>query len=349
MSLARPSLREVLAGLGVPTDDASIARAIEGEDDAPWFVRVLVGFGGWVASLCFLGFIVVARMLDSKGNAVAIGLLMVVSTAVLRFRARGPFSSQLALAGSLAGQGLVVFGLSDLIRSTPTAAALSFVFEVALVVGHVDRVHRFLSTIFAVIALAVWMRAGEVPAAWEICLSALAFVVFAAFWREPELASGRFGDAHEPVATGLSAALLGMALVSPFERLSHSVMDGESTFRVAAVIVPVAAGCLLLATLAIVRGTSPDPRAIGAALSITAVSAITYRVPGIALAAMVAALGVHRRRPAVVALAAAFLAVFLSYFYYELRMTLLAKSGVLIASGMLVLASRFLVPRKGAA
>jgi hypothetical protein len=349
MSLRRRSLRDVLQTLALTVDADVAARALDEHDESPWFVRVMIGFGAWIASLCFLAFLAIARLLDSKGSAVAVGAVLVTTTAILRLRASGAFASQLAMAGSLAGQGLVIFGTAELLRaSTATAAAFALAFEIVLVVLHVDRVHRFLSTTFAVIALAVWLRALELPAAWDVAVAVIAACVFVAWWREPALAGGRFGDVHEPVAVGLSSALLGMALVVPVERVGRDASSGETTFSLGAVLVAVSGAALLLGTLAIVRGNKQDRAGIGAAAAIVVASAITWRVPGIGLAAMVAALAFHRRRPAVVALAAAFLAVFLGVYYYELRMTLLAKSGVLVASGAVVLAARLLVPRERA-
>jgi uncharacterized membrane protein len=58
------------------------------------------------------------------------------------------------------------------------------------------------------------------------------------------------------------------------------------------------------------------------------------------------ALGAHRRNALLFGLASLFLVFFGSHFYYTLSMSLLAKSGVLLGSGLLMLALRLPLARR---
>jgi uncharacterized membrane protein len=76
-----------------------------------------------------------------------------------------------------------------------------------------------------------------------------------------------------------------------------------------------------------------------------ALGALGQFAPGLMGALLVMALGAHRRNALVFGLAALFLVFSGSHFYYSLSMSLLAKSGVLLGSGLLCLALRLPLAR----
>jgi hypothetical protein len=79
-----------------------------------------------------------------------------------------------------------------------------------------------------------------------------------------------------------------------------------------------------------------------------AIGALGQLAPGLMGALLVMALGAHRRSAILFGLASLFLVFFGSHFYYSLSMTLLAKSGVLAGSGLLMLALRLPLARRAA-
>ena len=68
--------------------------------------------------------------------------------------------------------------------------------------------------------------------------------------------------------------------------------------------------------------------------------------PGVLAAVIVIVLGLQRANRLLLGLGAAFLAVFLIAFYYHLDVTLLVKSLLLLATGLLLLGLRALMPRE---
>jgi uncharacterized membrane protein len=77
--------------------------------------------------------------------------------------------------------------------------------------------------------------------------------------------------------------------------------------------------------------------ALGGTLALAAVS---LNAPGIIGALFVLATGFHRGNRIITGLAVAFMAVFLSAYYYNMEITLLSKSYVLLASGAILLLLR---------
>jgi uncharacterized membrane protein len=82
------------------------------------------------------------------------------------------------------------------------------------------------------------------------------------------------------------------------------------------------------------------------ALGTVLVSLPALWMPGILAATIVLALGFQRGNRILLGLAAIFLAIFLIAFYYNLEVTLLAKSLLLLAAGLLLLGLRALLARE---
>jgi hypothetical protein len=111
-----------------------------------------------------------------------------------------------------------------------------------------------------------------------------------------------------------------------------------------------AAVTLALAALATAvlaeRGVAPSARTALAVGAVVALGAATVQSPGVVAGVAVLVLGFDRRRPVLVGLAAVFLLAFGGVYYYSLALTLGAKAGVLVASGLLCLAVRRLALRE---
>ena len=161
----------------------------------------------------------------------------------------------------------------------------------------------------------------------------------------------------EPVGYGLVAALLGLLLVDAMlgpGRRGSPVDGGRATGSALLTTTGVAAALgLLLRGVLRERGAAGEPVVAGLA-GVVLLAALTLPTPGIVAAVATLALGFDRRRPVLVGLAALFLVAFLALYYQSLRLTLLEKSGVLVASGALLLLARVyvtrrLLPRDGAA
>lgn len=80
------------------------------------------------------------------------------------------------------------------------------------------------------------------------------------------------------------------------------------------------------------------------ALAVTA--ALTLRTPGIIAAAGVLGLVFHRRNVLLLGLGVTFLIGFGALYYYDLSLSLLAKSGALVGSGLALLALRQFMVRR---
>ncbi|RYE92389.1 MAG: DUF4401 domain-containing protein [Myxococcales bacterium] len=351
-----PTVGQVLGQLraeGIAVDDARAIEALAprpGDAQAaplPWYVRLLMGLGAWAATGFFLGFVALLRVFDSLSSLLVFGALLVAAATALRRRTRHDALVQLSLSLCLAGRCMVYASLSE--RGSHTAAALTAIaLEGGLVVLYPDPVNRFLSTGgvgLGVLALLYALGAPvEVIAAGVVALAALTALA----WEHlGALTAGRRGEIHLPVATGLATTLLGAVLWRPWQgRYRHHDPDLDLGLGLTGPGASASWGVALGLTLVLawfVRRTLREHRVPGAWRWVAAAGLfglLTASTPALVASALVMGLALHRRNLALLGLAIATLAIAVVQFYYRLELTLLAKAGVLVASGVLSLITR---------
>jgi hypothetical protein len=318
-----------------------LASVFTEDRQAPWFVRGLVAISAWIASLMFLVFMYGTNIITSSEGAIAFGAALTIGAVLLR-RSQGkvPFFAQLALALSLSGQALVVFGIGD--ETHFAGAALGAIgLSAALIIFYPDKTHRFLSTLIAVGAAWAFVYDRHVPYGAHVLIIGAAAAAGHVWHYESSLAAGKREQLVRPLAYGLITGLF--LLLIPTTAPPHiwtSVRSPQTWFPVTLVL----AVLLLLLEYRILSFHKVFKKIRLAALAFlgTLVLALaSLRAPGIIAALFVLTLGFHRGNKILVSLALAFLAVFLSAYYYNLDITLINKSYTLLAVGAALLVLRF--------
>ncbi|TWG82742.1 uncharacterized protein DUF4401 [Cupriavidus gilardii J11] len=185
--------------------------------DAPWAVRLLTGLAGWLGAVFFLLFLVGAVFMATRedGAAMALcGLGLIALSALLYWRRAGHTGvEQFALASSLTGQGLALYGCADTLGGARAIESAGFwlaagAAQAVLYAVVANRLHRFLSAASAcgalALSLAIAIALGE-PDRWQaivwslVLLAPLALACSALFTlAEPRVAGG--GGAFGPLA-----------------------------------------------------------------------------------------------------------------------------------------------------
>jgi len=335
----------VTEGRLTPDARATIIPTLTAPDDAAgtaWYVRALVGISAWIAAVLLIAFLVGGtQMLRSGESLIGVGLVLcAVAIAIRRGVPGSIFAAQLALALSMAGQVLFSFGVADLSNTVLATVSAIVVLEIALIAIYPDMLHRFLSTVVIVGALVALLLDWNAPGAIHMLVGLLAAGALALWECESALAAARAEVLTRPIAYGLVVALLGVLCLGiteliPFPRWWVS-------------------GLLLLPMLLVLEYrivSHFEPRSAAAIVpwlvgGTVLVSLPALWTPGVLAAVIVIVLGFQRGNRLLLGLGAFFLAVFLVAFYYHLDVTLLLKSLLLLATGLLLLGLRALMPRE---
>lgn len=336
--------------------EAGLAAGGQPEPDpqgGPWYVRAMLGVAGWIGALFLLSFVgaAMAFVFKDETAAVAVGLICCAAAfGIFRAAARNDFLAQFGLALSLAGQVLFIFGMYKSFRSDPVGYALMIaLFQAVLALLLANPVNRVWSTWMAMLALAYGLSklgyAGLTPV--------MAVLALAVIWLREPLWALR-GGFWRPIGYGLALSLVNievmLGLGQSFDLWPRRVSPAWPLW-----LSPALAGALWTGVvfLLLLRHHVPATGRAGAAalIAAAAVAIVARDVPGLAAALLLMTLGYASGAKVLLGLGVLALLTCLSHYYYALQITLLAKSGVLAATGAVLiglwLGMRLLLPYDG--
>ncbi|WER45648.1 DUF4401 domain-containing protein [Cupriavidus sp. WKF15] len=329
----------------------------------PWAVRALMGAAGWLGALFFqmffLGAVFVAVREDAGAIAVT-GFAMIILAAVLYRRGSGIALGQFALAVSLSGQGMVIYGVAELLgggRLIETAAfwVCLAVFEAALYALVQNRLHRFLAALGVWVGLAVAVHivlAGSERNAWLTIpwsfgwLAPFACALAAWFtaaeerlcvtgvhgWFEPAMdATLLFALGAALVVTGASHPLAWLGIPETAPRFSGA------RWLAGGLVGVVLVGFALVES----RRLALSATAVAILLAGTvAFGALMAAAPAVGAGALALGLALRRASLPWLGLGIAAIAIGFIWYYSSLNWTLLAKSVTLVVAGVMLMVFR---------
>ena len=318
---------EDLFNLSQPGD--GLAALTEDADSTPLVVQLLVGAGAWVACCCIVfGLLllgVLTGLLRDGTSAVICGALLSAAAVFLHRARTGIFSEQFSLSTVMTGVVMFTIGFVDLdlMRGDVQGMALAATFAAAVLYVPFDHAtFRFMSVAFALTVLSV--AVGEDIDEEGLHLMILLETIGAGliFTRLPQ-------SIFRPLGYALAVAMLSTLLVT--------FLDEMSVWP--AVLVQVCAQLWLL-NFAMSTGQKRVPFVLGLSAAAAGLLGL-LSAPGILAAIGVTILGHLERDFILRSLGLVFLPVYLIAFYYNLDTSLLAKSGILIASGAILWGARW--------
>jgi uncharacterized membrane protein len=342
------SLREVLAQLAAE----GLAQPLAGELPAlpsmtmderastlPGFVKLFIGVSAWIAAILITSFLFIIEIIDEESKALGFGLVFCALAIGLNRLARGNiFLGQLALALSLTGQGLAIVGLFSLFdyNKLPPVVVSVTILESILIVLHRDAVLRFLSTLVIVSFVIALIFDEEIYDSLYLLILVLTVGSLYIRLMENRLKLTFLGGMLAPVGAALTFSFLGILTLPLSDEFDLNWQIPAVTFFVLLLF--------LLVRITLDLGYTLQNRVV-VALTIGCILLLipSLRMPGILAALLVLTLGFWRNSRDMIGLAAIFLIFYIWAYYYSLEWTLLAKSLVLLGSGIILLALRYFV------
>jgi hypothetical protein len=320
------------------------------EQRSPWYVRVMLGIAGWIGALFLFGFVgaIFAFVMEHAFAAVAVGALTCAGASLIfRSSPKGDFAAQFGLAVSLAGQGLVAYGLAKWfdMKFWPAALVMAAV-QAALFVLVPNFVHRVWVAWTGVFAIALAL--GDVGL--HVLPLSLATAAFAWVWVR-EFDFGTSAEMGRAGGYGLALASMQLAFMHG-DQLWNSLLNGDGVKLGGHVVVWVgaalAAAVLLWVVVLLLRreGVGLDSRTGRIALASAAIlSLVSIRAPGVGPAVAILVVGYANGNRVLAGLGILALLGYLSQYYYALHATLLEKSIILICTGIALLLTRLALHR----
>ena len=317
--------------------------------EAPWYVRLLTGFAGWLAALFMLGFLGAAFELvfDNPAVATVLGLVMIgLAWWLMAGQQMNDFKNQFVLAMSLAGQGLVVYAIFDVFHDLDAVCwLLVAVLQIVLSWVMPNSLHRLWSAFAAGMALCIALAYGHV---FFIQTALLMAVVALAWLRELEWL--QWHDRLKPIAYGLTLALLYQASSGQFYRAMLDIMlsvHDKNALLDRPWLGDALSGLVMLAMVWFLlkqhsKTVTEKYRLVvmsGAGVLILA----SLEIHGLTIGVMVMLLGFANGNRILTGLGIISLLFYISSYYYLLDTTLLYKAGHLAMVGLLLLGARLLM------
>jgi hypothetical protein len=329
--------------------EALDARLANAREPAPWFVRAMVGFGAWIAAGLLMSFVVGLAVFTTGGGYAVLGLVAIVAAALLRRRLDGDFTNQLALALSLAGQGLVAVGIMDVFSQSEFEFMLGAFIAInfVLLIAVPDKTHRVLSVLLIVGSFAALLYVWEMQYFVPLLGPLLAALLMITFEQEGMLAERGWLDALAAIRGGLLISAFGCLMLSTIYVLPEMV--GDYVFYPRPWISTMLLGALLIyAERPVVASVFGKAAGFGGIVVYTftaIVIAAAWPAPGLILSILVVTIASQYSHGAYRGAGFAFLAVFTAAFFYGIDVSMLVKSASLVGTGLGVLACRWLFLR----
>jgi hypothetical protein len=342
-----PTLGSILStlsaeGLAPPVDTAVVVRALNDDDvrtgsDTPLYVRALVTAGAWFAGAMLLMLFLFLSGLDGPIDYAVVGAILMGCGVTLNRRTRPTYNEfvvQLTLVLICAGNALMLGAIEAEFSGSTLSLGGGCILLGALLLVACDHVQLCTAAVLEICAGAALLVHEAEVAYLADGLQAVFGVVMVATWLgERRWHASRWTTLYEPVSRGLVTAFcLGLFTSLAQDDLDTSV-GSVTTVTSALLLLWVARAALRSADVPLTS------RAAGlTGLGVCGTAAFTFVAPGVMGAALCLGVGLHRRSRWLVGCATVFFGGFMSRFYYQLSIDLLTKSGMLVASGLLLLA-----------
>ena len=324
------------------------------EPGLPLYLHVLVGIGALIALSCFIGFLAVAEIIkfNSSPGLIFWGIFFMLGAVLLEMAPvdrenaiRHSFLMQASFCLMATGKILLVAGIALQFDKEEWGISVGALVVTALVYFvYPISIDRFLSSLAVLISIFVNLLMTRFePDTQAMLLNA--FFVAQLGAAAILMTSGRITQLYVPIAYALIASL-------SFEVLTFASQTQIGYWGHHYNFSPAIINISLTATLIALIGWAAGgmERLKTEALAVAALGAVCLGIvsaPGILLAVGLMTLGYARHERLLLFSGALLFPVFLSLYYYNLDLTLMLKSGVLVGGGAVLLAGRAYMHYRG--
>lgn len=311
---------------------------------APWFVKLLLAFSGWFASLFLLAFflITMSDLINNTAFCIIPGTVLIVVAYFLLKGNPHEFIEHLMLASSLAGQALIAVVLfsNELLSSALATWLVILIIQSLLAALMPHYVHRVCSAFFASIAFVVSCHYLNISMIASACLLFLIIILVLHEWRFP-----KWHKATEAVSYGVLLLLIPLKAST---NLGYHLSFWLAEQRDAQVATQYFDELLLMLAMVylvivLIRRSEHIFTLNNRIAIITATACfclLSIYASGITVGLAILVLGFSNSNKILQGLGSASLLYYIASYYYLLELTLLEKAGTLLVVGCFLLLIR---------
>ena len=331
------------------------------EAHSPWFISLLFGMSGLLASLFFIGFLTLlldnTGLLDSTLAVFIIGGILSVIGGFLFYNARirhSPFWNSLAFAITLAGQGYIAYALLASEITEPLNIGLLLLVQLLMTVAIPNFIYRLLSATLALSCLFYLLNYYHLS---EISLGLLALITSVTHLQRYRLAAfiptkWRMNALEITNAIGYASAyvLLSVSVYFIAAEYGNSFDSLDSYGEVFSYNYYLAQGLLTLASLYAaylilkryqVKLLSAAGLLISAAIVLLGIMSIY--VSGLLATSLIIIIATANSQRVLLGLGIIALVGYIFWYYYQLDTSLLVKSASMLVIGIALLLLRWVL------
>ena len=300
-----------------------------------WSSRFLLGLVGWIAALFLLMFLFMTfeQLTREPSLALLLGALLLAGAYAINRGQHGDLWDQFVLALTLAADAFLLYGLTDQID---IYQSLLWFGLCLLSLGIAVLFDHWLVRLFHSMAAALLLTMGLACHGLQLLALPLVMVAITFCWLRTEADPTRHQIYHA-ITLGLSLSLLLLGrLHHPLWAVGGSLLDELGLSRLPLWLTPLLCAALLLAVM--MKLALP----LRYGLPLVLLSAI---IPGMGAGALVLVLGFYAGSLGMMTLSLLMLTGYGALYYYDLSLTLMTKSWLLLGSGVLLLGTRLLLQR----
>ncbi len=329
------------------------------QNDIPWFIQILFGLSGIVASLFLIAFLSLLLFgIDGFDSVIALlitGLVLSAAGFVL-FRNKqsrdNTFISSLALAISSAGQAYIAFALFDNNLSHPIDVWLFLIVQAVMTVIMPNRIYRLLGSIMTLGLTVYLLNYYHLP---EVSLGLLALITTGSNLSRYSLLQRIPSKWREDVfdiikALGYASALMLLCVSVYFIAAEHSHSLASYYGDTFSYNYYLAQGLLTLASLYAaylilkrydVKLLSAAGLFIGGAIVLLGI--ISIYVSGLLATSLIIVIAIANSQRVLLGLGITALVSYVFWYYYQLDTSLLIKSLSMLIVGLTMLMGRWIL------
>ena len=332
------------------------------QNDIPWFIQILFGLSGIVASLFLIAFLSLLLFgIDGFDSVIALlitGLVLSAAGFVL-FRNKqsrdNTFISSLALAISSAGQAYIGFALFDNNLSHPIDVWLFLIVQAVMTVIMPNRIYRLLGSIMTLGLTVYLLNYYHLP---EVSLGLLALITtgsnLSRYSLLQRIPSKWRADVFDIIkAIGYASALMLLCVSVYFIAAEHSHSLASYYGDTFSYNYYLAQGLLTLASLYAaylilkrydVKLLSAAGLFIGGAIVLLGI--ISIYVSGLLATSLIIVIAIANSQRVLLGLGVTALVSYVFWYYYQLDTSLLIKSLSMLIVGLTMLMGRWLLIKR---